>query len=259
MANLLRSTSTYLPGREALFIEVDLSDYLIDYYIHRQQIAPKTQADHDDALKDLIACLAIHLTVRPSAECHAWTAHLVSSPPYSLFVAGELTQLEDARKAEGYLIGNILTENIRYTDVNSLHAQRSVADGNLSRSYIQSEHADAGAILESFYSQSEQLPLRVFLPRDSDKALAFAALPDFDAEWFKETSLMGFIPDAAAIHLRTCTFRFSCDCSPEKLMPFFNSLSTAERDELYGEDKELIISCPRCGRVFAVEKAELDS
>lgn len=235
-----------------------MSDYLLDYYIHRQKFAPETHFDHDNALKDLIACLAVHLTVRPSAESHAWTAHFVSSSPFSVFVTGELTQLEDARRAEGYITGNIITENIRHTDVNSLHAQRSAPDGTVYRSYIQSESAEAGAILERFYQQSEQLPLRIFLPRDSDKAFAFAALPDFDEAWFSSTALEGFIPDTNAIHLRSCEFRFFCDCSPDKLMPFFNTLSDEELEELYGEDRELIISCPRCGRNFAVEKKDLE-
>ena len=253
-ANLLRSTSTYLPGREVLYVSVDMSEYLIDYYLHRQQVAPETKVEHDSTLRDLIACLAIHLTVRPSGESHAWTAHLVAREPYSLFAAGELTQLADAREAKGYLIGNIITDNIRHTDVNSLHAQKSAADGTVFRSYIQSEGDNPGAILERFYVQSEQLPLRVLLPRDSDLASALVALPDFDQSWFEQTDLENFAPDPAAIHMRNCSFEFRCDCSPEKLMPFLSALSESELNELYGKDSSLIISCPRCGSTFAMER-----
>lgn len=252
--NPLRTRSTYLPGKEVLHIEIDMSDYLIDYYLHRKAVAPDTDAAHSGVLRDLLACMAIHLTARPSEETHAWTANLVASPPYSIFVTGALTQLEDARKAEGYLVGNIVTENIAHTDINSFHAQRSAMSSGVSRSYIQSDDSEPAKIVQEFYDKSEQRPLRIFLPLDSDKAYAFAALPDFDEEWFKTTSLDGFAPDNSAVLLRSCEFVFNCGCSPEKLLPFFKTLSQAELDELYGKDQALFISCPRCGVVFEMSK-----
>jgi redox-regulated HSP33 family molecular chaperone len=60
--------------------------------------------------------------------------------------------------------------------------------------------------------------------------------------------------EVEATAVRTCHFAFKCDCSPDKLAPFFRSLDDAALDELYGGDTELSITCPRCGRGFSLPR-----
>jgi redox-regulated HSP33 family molecular chaperone len=57
--------------------------------------------------------------------------------------------------------------------------------------------------------------------------------------------------------MRTCSFEFRCDCSVDKLLPFFRSLTDEAITDLYGEDEELIINCPRCGRYFALAREDI--
>src|SRR5437868_7137630 len=85
----LIAISEYLPGRESQYVRIDMSDYLLDYYAHRQQFFPDTTRELDERLKDLIACFAIHLASRTARENHAWTLHMVAAQPYSLFVTGD--------------------------------------------------------------------------------------------------------------------------------------------------------------------------
>jgi hypothetical protein len=258
MSKGLVATSKYIPKREALFVQVDLSDYLIDYYLHRKDHAPDTTFEHDQKLKELITCFAIHLSGRTAQETHAWTVHLVADTPYSLFVTGNNGIIEDNGLAHGFLVGHILTENIRHTDVNSLHAQFTNR-GRSFNSMVRCETNDIREIVERYYSQSEQYPLRIKISDNSDTALGLIALPEYDEEWIRsvdlntvQQELTGTAVEATSV--RTCHFAFKCDCSPEKLVPFFRSLDEGALNDLYRGDTELSITCPRCGRGFSLPR-----
>jgi len=260
ISNPLTSGTDYLPGPEALLIRVDMSDYLIDYYLHRRHFNANTTPEQDDKLKELIACFAIHLGARPPAEEHAWTVHLVASEPYSLFVTGSTGVLDSSGRGRGVIVGNVLTENIRHTDVNSLHAQFTGKDGAIFKSYVRSDSGEISEMIEFFYKQSEQHPLRIHYSRTSDRSIGLAALPDWDRTWFESVDLEQFAASSEIPmkRMRNCNFDFRCDCSPEKLLPFFRSLSDEAVEDLYGADKELLITCPRCGKHFTIDRAQLN-
>jgi molecular chaperone Hsp33 len=253
----LVATSEYIPKREGLLVRIDMSDYLIDYYLHRKDVAPDTKAEHDEKLKELIACFAIHLAARTARETHAWTVHIAAAEPYSLFVTGNTGEIDEEGVAKGYIVGHILTDHIRRTEVNSIHAQFTNR-GQTFTSLVQCDNSDIRKMVEQFYTQSEQHPLRIQLSTTSDTAVGLVALPEYDEEWIQSVDLnyAAESSDVPRNPMRTCEFAFVCDCSPEKLMPFFRSLSQASLDELYGEDQELQISCPRCGKQFEIRRSE---
>ena len=252
--------SKYVPGKEALIVHVDMSAYLIDYYLHRKKVAPLTSPEQDERLKDLLACLAIHLTTRSAAQAHAWTLHTFAEPPYSLFGTGAVTAVHENREADGYLVGNVLRDYISHTDVNSLHTQFTDKDGNSFKSYVQTELTDVDRIVEYFYSQSEQQPLRIHLSRTSDQAIGMAALPDFEPEWFGSARLEDFLNDPSIVQDPMFLWRleFRCDCSPQKLIPFFRAISKESVADLYGNDDSITIACPRCGEQFSILRTDLD-
>lgn len=258
MTSGLIAISEYIPKREGLLVKVDMSDYLIDYYHHRQQVAPDTRPEHDAQLKDLIACFAIHLSARTARETHAWTVHIVADEPYSLFVTGNTGEIEDSGVARGFIVGHILTDNIRHTDVNSIHAQFT-SRGQAFTSMVRCDSSDVRKMVEQFYQQSEQHPLRIVLSDTSDTALGLVALPEYDEEWIAsvDVEMLASGGDDGRSHLRTCQFSFACDCSPDKLIPFFRTLSKESLEELYGSDEELLITCPRCGRQFRIHRADI--
>lgn len=260
MAHSLTTVTEYIADREALLIQIDLSDYLIDYYLHRRDLGEVVLPAHDEQLKQLITCFAAHLTIHRPIESHAWTVHMIAEPPYSLFVTGGLGVLHDDGSASGYLVGNILTDHIRHTDVNSLHAQFTDSKGGSFKSYVKSEHSSIAGLVEHFYEQSEQQALRIALSETSDTAIALVALPGYDREWFHGVELVTILENASLTRkpMRRCRFDFVCDCSPEKLLPFFRSLTKEGVDDLYGADEELIIVCPRCGRRFAIGRGAVE-
>lgn len=254
----LVTTSEYIPKREALLVKIDMSDYLIDYYLHRKDHAPDTLPAHDEQLKTLIACFAIHLSARTARETHAWTAHVADSLPYSLFVTGDTGEIDASGIAKGFLVGHVLTENIRLPETHSLHAQVSNR-GKTYNSMVQCDTPEITAMVTQFYAQSEGYPIRLLLSKTSDTALGLVALPEYDADWCASVDIEELASSTTIekSFMRTCQFRFECDCSPDKLLPFFRSMDVDSLEELYGEDTELHISCPRCGKQFSVNRSEV--
>jgi hypothetical protein len=254
----LVTIADYIPKREALLVQVDMSDYLIDYYHHRQTFAPDTLPEHDSNLKDLIACFAIYLSARTARETHAWTVHLVADEPYSLFVTGTTGEIDESGLAKGFLVGHVLTDHIRHTDVNSIHAQ-CTHRGKTHTSLVQCDSNDIRAMVEQFYERSEQYPARIKLSDTSDTAVGLVALPEYDDHWVRTVEISDVVQGVGVekSHMRTCSFAFVCDCSPEKLLPYFRGLSTEAVNELYGADEQLLITCPRCGKQFALERSRL--
>jgi hypothetical protein len=254
----LIAISEYIPKREALLVRVDMSDYLIDYYLHRKDVAPHTDPVHDEKLKELIACFAVHLSARTAQETHAWTAHIASEAPYSLFVTGNTGEMDESGIARGFLVGHVLTDNIRHADINSIHAQLSHR-GKTFNSMVKCESPVIPSMVTQFYASSEGYPIRLLLSDTSDTAIGLVALPEFDAEWLMSVDLQELVSstEIPKSPMRTCHFAFTCDCSPAKLLPFFRSMSVDDLEELYGKDSELLITCPRCGRQFSITKDDL--
>jgi molecular chaperone Hsp33 len=252
MNNFLVTHSDYFPGREVLFLQLDMSNYLIDYYIHVGTHVGNLDPAHDEKLKQLIACFALHLTIHPPDESHAWTLHLHAEKPYSLFVTGSASG--------GFIVGHVLSDDIRHTDVNTFHAQVKRIHGESSRSSVQCEYSDVAKIVQHYYAQSEQLPIRIELSKDSDTALALAAMPAYQEKWFNRISLSKLATEDTSPrkHIKSCQFAFNCDCSPDKLLPFLRAIGEDGITELYGEDVELVVTCPRCGRAFVVARDDLE-
>jgi molecular chaperone Hsp33 len=257
-ASGLVTTSEYIPKREALLVKIDMSDYLIDYYLHRKDHAPNTLHEHDEKLKTLLACFAIHLSARTARETHAWTAHIAEPNPYSLFVTGNTGEIDDSGVAKGFIVGHVLTENIRLAETHSLHAQVSNR-GKTYNSMVQCDSSEIASMVTQFYEQSEGYPIRLILSKTSDTALGLVALPEYDTEWCATVDIEELATSTTVERsfMRTCQFSFQCDCSPDKLLPFFRSMDIDSLEELYGEDTELHISCPRCGKQFSVNRSEV--
>ena len=208
--------------------------------------------DHDEQLKQCFAGLAIHLTTRPASESVAWTIHMQSQRPYSLFLTGN--------SSEEYLVGRILYDNVSHTDQNIFHSQVVRDKGEFSRSTVRSEDSAISSLFETFYEKSEQLPAKLRFIDNSDKAVALFALTDFDQAWFKNADPIAVLNDIENIQydlVNKTGFRFLCSCSPQKLLPLFQTMKIDEIEELYAQDSHLIVDCPRCGKKFQIAKEDL--
>ena len=112
-------------------------------------------------------------------------------------------------------------------------------------------------MVEQFYTQSEQHPLKIVMSDTSDTALGLVALPEYDEEWMAAANVEAIAAgeDVQLTPMRTVSFAFACECSSEKLIPFFRTLTQDALSDLYGADSELLITCPRCGKKFEIERS----
>ena len=261
MSYELIASTDYLPLHNVFLIHIDMSQYLLEFYVQRKDFADVVTTEQDSKLKDLIACFSIHLAARTTLETHAWTLSIVNEHPYSLFVTGNTGEIDESGIAKGFLVGNVLTENIRHSDTNGFHAQ-CTGRGKTFNSYVSCESPDVTSMVENFYAQSEQRPIRIKLSGTNDTAIGLAALPGYEPEWFSNVNIEELSANSEKIEktrMRNCKFTFACDCSPEKLLPFFRTLTPEAVSDLYGEDQELLITCPRCGRKFAVDRSLVET
>ncbi|MCB0344716.1 MAG: Hsp33 family molecular chaperone HslO [Bdellovibrionales bacterium] len=250
--NELRVISRYIRKYDCLLVDCDMSDYLIDYYLNAKEMGIKIEAEHDEQLKRYLACLAMHLTTRPAGETIAWTVHLPSEEPYTIFLTGS--------SSESYLIGRVIYENVAATNSYILHSQVVREVGDASKSLVQGLDASTKSMVENFYRQSEQVAVKVAFIENSDKAAMLVATPGHDEEWFEQADpakVIGEITNFDHRVMRTAGFRFACNCSAEKLLPFFQSIDRETLADLYQDDQVLTIDCPRCGRSFEIEKARV--
>lgn len=253
MLQALISKSEYLPQKKVLLVECDLSAYLVDYFLHLKNNIESPDPIKNEKLRDLIACLALHLSIRPPEETVAFTLHMHSAEPYSLFATGNVNSK--------FIVGHVLHENIRHTDINMFHAQTLKNKVQSTTSAVRCETDNIKEMFETYYEKSEQLPARAFFIENSDKAIAIAAMPDYDQAWFEAIPKEFPEEEIAKLEkklMRNYEFFFQCDCSPDKLLPYFKSLDKKSLDELYGKDTALIIGCPRCGRKFDIERTSID-
>ncbi len=241
----------YLPDQKSLFLKVEYSDFLIDYYIHLKENGLSPSPEQDEQLKRLLACLAIHLCLRSPKETVAWTLHMQSEQPYSLFATGNAEQQ--------YLVGHVIMEHIRRTEVNAIHSQVMTESGDSRKSVVQCLSPRVLEMVETYYSQSEQLPIRLKLSETSDTAYGLAAMPDYDEAWFKTVSFENIesLEPPQMKKMLDYEYTFRCDCSAEKLIPYFTTLPDEQLSELYGNDEHLVILCPRCGRSFKLRQDEV--
>ena len=253
MDNFFKTKSYHLPEKHALILHGDMSDYLIDYYLNLKDNNITLQPGHDHQLKQLLACLGIHITLRSPDESIAWTIHLRGKEPYSLFATGS--------SADSFLVGQALYENIRHTDMSIFHSQVSRKKGTSSKSIVKNESDDICELVEAFYRQSEQLHLKLEFSKTSDEVFALVSMPEFDETWFESIGAQEAFNKLDQFEhklMKSCQFKFYCDCSVEKLLPFLSSVKQETLEELYGSDTELFVSCPRCGKRFVVDRQDVD-
>lgn len=253
MENYFTTESYHLPEKHALILHGDTSEYLIDYYLNFKDNQIVLRPGHDEELKRLLACLGIHITLRGPEESIAWTIHMRAEVPYTLFATGN--------SSDSFLIGQALYENIRHTDMSIFHSQVSKKQGVSSKSIVKCETNDICKLVEAFYEQSEQLSLKISCSDTSDDIYALVSMPGFDESWFNSITPQEAYAELENIPhklMKQCKFRFFCDCSADKLLPYLSSIERTTLEELFGEDTQLLVTCPRCGKNFTVSREEVE-
>jgi molecular chaperone Hsp33 len=241
--------SIFVRHRNCLMVRAEFTPIFTDYYLHLMDIGERHPENLDTTLKDLVAVLTLHLTARPWAETIAWTANL-RAPRVNFFATGS--------SVHEYITGRLFTEDVREPDRNFLYSQTTTVGKEPRTSTIEVDTSDPLEWLQHFYDQSEQRPGRAFrLPNDT--YVLVAAQPDFDEEWFEGLNVeqvAKIINDEQTKVLETRKFKFSCGCSLERILPTLSAWKD-KPEELFGDDANLALQCPRCAKKYLVTRDDL--
>lgn len=238
--------SIFVRHRNVLAVKGSFSDIYADYYVHLMENKLRYDERLDLMLKNALAVLTLHLVARPWRETIAWTANL-RAPRVNLFVTGG--------SMNEFITGRVFTEDVREPDRNFLYSQTLATGEGARTSMIEVEGTNPLEWVEHFYEQSEQRPGKCFeLP--NEEFILFAAQPDFDEEWFSSLTAdkaASLLDDEETKILETRNFRFSCECSPERILPALASFKD-KPDELFQGDSSVTAECPRCAATHQISR-----
>lgn len=116
--------------------------------------------------------------------------------------------------------------------------------------------------VETYFNEVLQTETRLAY---ADGRIAFAtALPGGDlgalrglddTAWLAE--LTGLVRDEHLQKLSDVLLFYACRCDDEMILNMVMNLPAATRRELWGEESELHIECPRCGRRYTIERRQV--
>lgn len=141
------------------------------------------------------------------------------------------------------------------------------------------------ACLESYFRQSEQLPTRIWLAADGERAggLFLQELPSTGAvearvaQWQHLTVLAGSVqwrelldlPGATLLHrlfhqeqlrlLRSDAVRFRCSCSRARTESMLVGLGRDELEQILAEQGEISVNCEFCNQLYRFTPADVDA
>jgi len=242
--------SYYVRRRNCLLVRSQLSPLYMDYYLHLMQHSMKLPDRLDQMLKDALAAAALHLCSRPQDEGCAWTISL-NDPLLNLFVTGT--------SRPGRVTGRIFTDDVRDSGKSLFIAQTTRPHMQPRQSMIEFAGTDILAAVETFYTQSEQRPTRIFRMPEED-FVQISAEPDADADWLRDLTdadIPGLDKTEHLTLLETRGYVFDCGCTADRLFPMLSRLTADDLDYIF-EDGVATLTCPRCGAVFNTPKAAFD-
>ncbi len=243
-----RVESIFIRHRNTLMVRANFTDIFTDHYLHLSDQKLRYAPDLDLKLKELLVVLTLHAVARPWSEVHAWTVNL-RAPRVNFFAT--------ASSNGENVVGRVFTEDVREPPQNLLYTQVTDTNCEARRSTVALETENPFEWLEHFYAQSEQRPGKIFELPDENFVL-LAAQPDYDQEWFENLTTEAVAEFANTENLSSLenrAFRFFCGCNRERIMPAL-AVWKDKLDELFGNDEEISVQCPRCAAKHAITRKD---
>ncbi|TVR45437.1 MAG: disulfide bond chaperone [Puniceicoccaceae bacterium] len=236
--------------RNVLLARADFEPLYIDYYLHLAEAGFRMGQRLDSLFKTALAAFALHCASRPRNETIGWTLNF-QDPLVNLFLGGD--------NDEQTVVGRLFAENVKEAEENSFYAEVARGNGPVMRSIAPFEGECPLRAVEAFYRQSEQRPARLFALGPEEFAMV-TAHPDCDQEWFDqldEEEVHGLGGSQTLAPLENRRYRWRCGCSRARILGILGGAARGDVEGLFGEESELKVNCPRCGRVYPVRRDEL--
>ena len=248
-ASVLEVRTYFVRGRNALVARAQFEPLYIDYYLHCSDHGLNYAPEHDQMLKDALACMTLHLASRPLDENCGWTMNF-QEPRLNLFVTG--------KSRPGSVAGRVFTEDVRDFGKSLFIAQTSRPDHAPLQSMTEIAGSDIFRTVEEYYLQSEQRLTRL-LRLDEEDIVLISAQPDCDEAWLQEITDDDVRVLDQTEQLRLLEQRqyiFHCGCSVERLYPMLAKLSQEDLDDVFAGDDFVTLTCPRCGARYETPREE---
>lgn len=138
--------------------------------------------------------------------------------------------------------------------------QRQRQGGPLVQSHIEVPGQDPVSVVEKYFLQVEQTPTRVAVD-ESGRAALIQALPGSDLD-----DLLGLTQSAMVERVRVAHAEgklrrveevllfYACRCSEELVLQTLLSLPDEQRRELWMDETQIEVECPRCARRYHIRR-----
>ncbi|GAB4223326.1 MAG: hypothetical protein Kow0062_23230 [Acidobacteriota bacterium] len=217
---------------------------------HREHAIVSSESDESRRLVErLVAGAGAAAVSLPVRESWGWT----------LTVPGSALGLFCGVEPDGRVC-------VRVREASPLRAaavvQRQRAGGPLVQSHVESTSTDPARIVEHYFAQAEQTRARVAVDDGGDVVLV-RPLPDARGADLLDR------PDEAlreAVHrarandrlerLEDVLLYYGCRCNDAMVLEMIASLPDRQRREVWGDERELEIECPRCGRRYRIRRED---
>ena len=217
-----------------------------DLYNHRHQIEAR-EAGVRNALDRLMAAAGLAAVSLVDRESWGWSLTLEGSEE-GLFCGVE---------PEGMVCGHV---HEAPQDRIAGALQRQKAKGPLVQSAFEPTGRCPVAAVEQYFNTVDQLPTRLAVTEAWDVVLA-QILPGGDLSPVQElgdAELVARLDHAEQqgelkVSDEVVLF-YECRCDDGMILKMITSLPRDQRAELWGEEPELRVECPRCGRIYVVQR-----
>ena len=245
----------FVRGRNALVARANVSDLYVDYYLHLSGHAVRPHPVHDAMFKRALAAFVLHSASRPWNEMTAWTIN-VQEPRVNLFLTGD--------NETGAVVGRVFDENVKAFPENLFYSDVVRGRQPKRRSVVPFDGPDPISGMETFYTRSEQRPVRFFQLAEEEFALV-CEHPDCDAAWFaalEADEVRALEPDRGpetVTLMEKRVYRWHCGCNQQRMLEVLAPVMKTDPDGLFEDAPVITIQCPRCAARHAVTREALEA
>ena len=243
--------SSYLDrGHNAVIAHGKISALFADYLQHASTLGKLPDENSLGIMQRTLACACLQLSLLPPDQFCAWTLHFVQ-PARNVFLAGDNSGFQ--------ITGRIFANNVKTQDTNRIYVETQRPKHEPTRSILDFEGQDILSIFELYFERSLQMKARLFA-QNQDEYVLVQGLPRVDQTWLSALdihSVLSLIPTLEKIEKRH--YRFFCGCNTQKILMVIRKMFASDPAELFGDQDQVEVQCPRCGRNWIVRRDEFEA
>ena len=222
----------------------DFPDFLVGkkLYEERHKITGVIK-DSEETLNKLMAAASFVAISLAERESWGWSVTMEGSP-YGYFIGAE---------PEGMVCG-VSKESDQ--ELSTIYVQRQKNDGPMTQSHLVPIPGDPVKSVESYFIHADQTRTRIELDENNSGVLVqlmpagtFDEIEKMPADKLIELCRQKAEGGEFKLIEEVVTF-YECRCDDEQIYDMILSLPKDQRKELWGDQSEINIECPRCGRDY---------